>query len=61
MTSPEIKRILRQALKWCKANGASGKSFVLDKYYVKFSFRPRKEICNQCGRELNKIGGGSNV
>lgn len=60
MTSPEIKHILRQAIKWCKKKGITGKHFVIDKYYVSFEFRPKQVKCKFCGAEMKDLNSPTN-
>lgn len=43
---------MKELIKLCKEEGISGKNIKIDKYYVMFEFRPLKEKCKECGKEI---------
>lgn len=47
-----IKEHFAEIIKLCKKIGILGKYCDVGKYYVSFDFRPRKDICKECGKEI---------
>jgi len=48
----ELKITLRIAIGFCKKLGILGTNTNIGKDYVSFEFRPRKDICKECGKEI---------
>jgi len=48
----EIKKHFKEIIRLCKIAGVIGKSMDVGKHYVTFEFRPKKDICKECGKEI---------
>ena len=48
----EIKKHFEEIIRLCKIAGIIGKSMNVGKHYVSFEFKPRKEICKECGKTI---------
>lgn len=48
----EIKKHFKEIIRLCKIAGILGKSMNVGESYVSFGFRPRKDICKECGKEI---------